>query len=72
MALKFVSPGMSGVPDRLVLLPGGQLIFVEMKRPGGKLQPLQLKRKRDLEQLGFRVEVIDSEQQIKDLCRGSL
>ena len=34
MALKFVSPGMSGVPDRLVLLPDGKLGFIELKAPG--------------------------------------
>lgn len=64
-ALKFESPGMSGVPDRIVLLPEGRLIFVEMKAPGERLRPLQEKRKRELEALGFQVEVIDSEQAIE-------
>lgn len=32
---KFTSPGRRSVPDRLVTLPGGQIIFVECKRPGG-------------------------------------
>ena len=32
--LKFVSPGFTGVPDRIVLMPGGKLCFVELKRPG--------------------------------------
>lgn len=45
-AMKFVSPGLSGVPDRLVLLPGGRAVFAEMKAPGEKLRPLQVKRKR--------------------------
>ena len=31
MALKFVSPGMNGVPDRIVLMPDGKMAFVELK-----------------------------------------
>lgn len=41
MAVKFVSPGFDGVPDRLVLLPGGKCAFVELKAPGKKLRPLK-------------------------------
>ena len=41
MALKFVSPGMSGMPDRIVLLPGGYMAFVEVKSPGKAPRPLQ-------------------------------
>lgn len=59
VALKFVSPGMNGVPDRIVLLPGGRMAFVELKAPGKTLRPLQLKRKRQLERLGFSVYVVD-------------
>lgn len=63
-ALKFVSPGWDGVPDRIVLLPGGHMAFVEMKSPGQKMRPLQMRRKRQLEVLGFRVFCIDSPEQI--------
>jgi len=59
MALKFVSPGMSGVPDRLVLIPGGAIAFVEVKATGAKMRPLQLKRKRQLEKIGFLVYQLD-------------
>ena len=59
MALKFVSPGMTGVPDRLVLIPGGMIAFVEVKAPGKQMRPIQIKRKRQLEELGFKVYVID-------------
>jgi len=60
LALKFASPGMAGVPDRLLLLPNGRIFFAETKKPGGKMRPLQLKRKSQLEALGFQVFCIDS------------
>ena len=60
LAPKFVSPGLDGVPDRLILLPGGKVAFAELKAPGKTLRPLQAVRKRQLEALGFRVFVIDS------------
>jgi hypothetical protein len=60
MALKFISPSMAGLPDRIVLIPGGIAIFVEMKAPGKKLRPLQQKRKLQLEALGFSVYCLDS------------
>lgn len=61
---KFVSPGFDGVPDRLVLLSHGKFAFVELKAKGKKLRPLQVKRKRQLEQLGFLVYCIDDVSQI--------
>lgn len=66
LALKFTSPGMAGVPDRLVLLPGGIIAFVELKATGKKLRALQLKRKEQLENLGFKVYVIDSYKKVDD------
>lgn len=64
IAPKFVSPGLDGVPDRLILLPGGKVAFAETKAPGKQLRPVQAVRKRQLEALGFRVFVIDSTEQI--------
>ena len=64
MAVKFVSPGLDGVPDRIVLLPDKRIAFVELKAPGKKLRALQEKRKRQLEELGFPVFVIDGVEQI--------
>lgn len=61
---KFVSPGVSGVPDRLVLMPKGKIAFVELKASGKEMQPLQVKRKRQLESLGFRVYCVDRIEQI--------
>ena len=64
MALKFISPGFDGIPDRLVLLSNGRLAFVELKAPGRHLRPLQERRKSQLQALGFLVFCIDEEKQI--------
>ena len=61
---KWVSPGLDGVPDRIILLPGGRIAFAELKSPGKTLRPLQNVRRRQLETLGFPVFVIDSKEQI--------
>lgn len=64
MALKFVSPGMNGVPDRIVLLPGGKVAFVELKAPGKMPRALQEKRMGQLRKLGFLVYVLDGTERI--------
>ena len=61
---KFVSPGFDGMPDRIVLLPMGRIGFVEGKAPGKKPRPLQTARHKLLTRLGFKVYVLDSEDQI--------
>lgn len=65
-ALKFVSPGWAGAPDRIVLLPGGRVVFVELKAPGKKPRPIQLKRHEELKALGFEVYVIDTPEEVAD------
>ena len=64
LALKFVSPGMAGVPDRLLLFPGGRLAFCEVKAPGEKPRPLQVHRLEQLRALGFKVYVVDGAEKI--------
>ena len=64
MAPKFVSPGIDGMPDRIVLLPMGKIAFVECKATGKKMRPLQNKRKKQLEALGFLVYCLDDVEQI--------
>jgi len=64
---KFVSPGLRGVPDRICLLPNGRIIFVELKKLGKNPDPLQLKRHKELRDLGFDIRVIDSEEQINEI-----
>lgn len=57
---KFASPGRRGVPDRIISMPGGVVVFVEVKAPGKKPTRLQLHDHARRRALGFRVEVIDS------------
>ena len=64
LALKFVSPGFNGVPDRLLLFTGGRAAFCEVKAPGQKPRPLQVHRIELLRRLGFKVFVIDNTEQI--------
>jgi hypothetical protein len=54
LCLKWVCPGWSGVPDRIVLLPGRRIIFVELKRPkGGRFSAMQRWWAKKLTDLGF-------------------
>lgn len=69
-AYKFVSPGNTGVPDRLVCLPGGRAVFVELKAPGKAPRPLQIHQIGLLRQMGFRVEVMDSIAQVDTFVKG--
>lgn len=59
VAYKWESPGVAGVPDRILLLPGGRLFLVELKRPGGRPRPIQQAMHARLERLGFPVHVVD-------------
>ena len=70
IAPKFVSPSYAGMPDRLVLLPGGVFAFAELKAPGMKPRPLQVARHRMLRDLGFKVYVINGTQQIEEVLNG--
>lgn len=74
-AYKFVSPGNKGVPDRLVLLPGGHALLVELKATGKTSTPLQEKKQREIKGLGFYVDVVDSKvgvDEFVEYCRGLL
>ena len=64
LAPKFISPGIDGMPDRIVLLKHGRLAFVEVKADGRKPRPLLVRRKRQLEALGFSVYCLDDVTQI--------
>ena len=61
---KFVSPGTNGMPDRIVLMPGGNMCFVEVKAKGQQPRRIQLRRHARLRALGFKVYVLDDPDQI--------
>lgn len=64
LCLKFISPSMNGVPDRLVLLPNGKCAFIELKTTNKKPRALQIKRMNQLTALGFMCFVVDKKEQI--------
>lgn len=63
---KFVSPGTAGVPDRLVVLPGGCIGFIELKQEGKVPTRLQKRQIQKLKDLGCAVCVLDHP---KDILR---
>ena len=60
IAYKWTSPGRTGVPDRIVMIPGGKIIFVELKSPTGKLTTRQEREHETIRGLGFEVIVINN------------
>jgi len=64
MAEKFTSPNKRSVPDRIVTLAGGRVIFVECKRPGAKPTELQLRDHATRRALGCDVRVISTMEQV--------
>lgn len=68
MYLKFVCPSFTGVPDRLILLPGARLVFVELKKPGGKERPRQVYVQERIRRLGFTVfSAVDTPERIQEV-----
>ena len=67
MAFKFVSPGMDGVPDRIVILPGSIIAFIELKAPGKEMRPLQEKRAEQIADMGFPVFCINSMEGVSEV-----
>ena len=67
LAIKWVAPAMAGVPDRIVFFPGGRIVFVELKAPGQKQTPIQVRVTKMLIDLGADVRVINSKEAVNDL-----
>lgn len=71
-AYKFVSPGNGGVPDRLIVLPGGRIVFAELKAESGRLSRIQQARIEELRRLGAEVFEVWGENGVHSLldwCR---
>jgi hypothetical protein len=67
---KWVSPGCSGVPDRIVILPGGRIFFAELKSEGKISTKLQKKRQKELRELGCTVYAdIDTVERVRKMLR---
>lgn len=65
---KFVSPGRRGVPDRIVIRPGA-VAFVEVKRKGGRVSPLQVRRIEELTRLVIPARVVKTKGEIDEMIR---
>lgn len=66
LCLKWISPGTTGLPDRIIMLPGARVAFAELKRPkGSKVGPLQKYWQRILTRLGFRHYYIFTEAELR-------
>ena len=76
LCLKWVSPGCTGVMDRIVLLPGGRVIFVELKQPGGRLSERQKWMRDVLSGLGMDVRCLWNKEQVdeflEEVTRGGI
>ena len=69
LCIKLDSAGKKGIQDRLVLLPGGRVWFVELKKPGGKVGVLQQVRKRQIERMGFRSAIVWTKAGVDELVQ---
>lgn len=67
LCLKLPALHHTGLPDRMCLIPGGRMFFAEIKTTKAKPRKIQLLVHDQLRKLGFRVEVVDTTEQIKKL-----
>ncbi len=72
-AYKFVSPGETGVSDRLCILPGGKVFFVETKSEGKKSTPKQRQQQKRMRDLGCRVySDVDTKAKVREGIRDAI
>ena len=63
---KFVSPGNSGVPDRIIFLPGGRIYFLELQTKKGRPSALQKLQRRRFKELGHEVYLLYGMDEVKE------
>jgi len=66
---KCTVPGRRNVPDRITMLPLVGMFFVELKAPGKKATPAQLREHKRIEEWGGGVEVFDTKYEINEFLR---
>lgn len=66
LCIKLLTYQFTGLPDRMCLLPGGKVVFVELKTTGEKPRKIQINIHNKLRKLGFRVEVLDSTESVQN------
>ena len=66
MCIKFTSPGLPGVPDRIVITPAGRVCFVELKTEIGRLAKIQQWVIGEMEKRGAEVFVVKGQEAVKD------
>ena len=71
VCLKYSNPGVVGYPDRVVLLPGGFVVWVELKSKGRKPNRVQQLRIDQLRAMGHNVAVVDSKEQVDVLLQAA-
>ena len=64
MCIKLQCTGINGIPDRIVLIPSGKSVFVELKAPGGRLSAVQEVRIKQLREMNFDVYVLYNFEQV--------
>lgn len=69
MCMKFISPGLPGVPDRIVLTPNGRIYFVELKTEIGRLANIQKWVIGELQKRGAEVRVVKGPEAVKDFLK---
>jgi hypothetical protein len=70
LALKFTSPGRRSVPDRIVILPGKPVVFVECKAPGAQLTAAQSRERQRIHAAGGLVYIVDSVEAARAFPKG--
>ena len=66
-SIKLLATHVTGLPDRLCLFPGGNLIFVELKTTGKRTRKIQQQVHERIRSMGLRVEVIDTSERIEKI-----